>query len=349
MRNTLTKMKSNRRPTVKDLAKATGYSQGAISRAFNGRSGISEATREKILRTAREIGYHPNPSARNFKRGYTGRVGIILPNLRNTNYSELYEHLDDVLAEAGLASALSLSQAVGEREARTILHWSAGETDALVLNPMPNSQNLELYRKLKSWRYPLVMIYSGVGVEFDSLCVDYLQSLRQVVGYLRDVGHKKVAYVGISSWPKPYGKLAVLLDVLRECGMGYDEELSLHHAQGPEAGSLAFSKWLVLNKRPTAVVAYNDQTAASIYSEARRVGVRIPEDMSLLGSDDVDQAKTFGLSTIRVDRVEMARTLYAMLKNRMEDFDSPIRIQRLPAELVMRYTLGPSRAPQART
>ncbi|WOO41468.1 LacI family DNA-binding transcriptional regulator [Rubellicoccus peritrichatus] len=331
-----------KRPTVGDLVKLTGFSQGAISRAFNGRGGISEATREKILKAAGEIGYHPNPSARNFKRGYTGRIGIILPNLRNTNYSELYEQLDLVMADSGVASSLALTHASVEREANTILHWSAGETDALIVNPVPDKKNIDLYRKLKSWRYPLLFIYDNYANEFDSLGVDYRLSLRQAMMYLRDVGHKKVAYVGTAATaPKSVGKLAMLYKVLEELGIEFDEELSVLHVPGKEAGPRAFSKWRVMGRRPSAVVAFNDQTAASIYSEATSLGLKVPEDLSLLGSDDVDQAEAIGLSTIRIDRTEMAKTIYDMLQNRMKDFDSPIRIQQMRSELILRRSMGP--------
>ncbi|WOO40928.1 LacI family DNA-binding transcriptional regulator [Rubellicoccus peritrichatus] len=331
-----------KRPTLADLVKKTGFSQGAISRAFNGNGGISDATCKKILKAAREIGYHPNPSARNFKRGYSGRVGIILPNLQNANYSEIYEHLDTVMSSGGTATSLALTHYCAEREADTILHWSAGETDALVINPIPKGVNLDLYRKLKSWGYPLLFIYLSFGNEFDCLTVDYNQSLRQALSYLKDVGHKKVAYVGfVPPAAVAYGKHGTLVKALEDVGLAFDEELSVMHASGAEAGRASFEQWQTLGRRPTAVVAFNDETAASIYCEARYLGLQIPKDLSLLGGDDVRDAELIGLSTIRNDRREMASKIFSMLKNRMRDFDSPIQRQSLRSELVMRQSLGP--------
>ncbi|WP_309384155.1 LacI family DNA-binding transcriptional regulator [Cerasicoccus frondis] len=329
------------RPKVQDLVSITGYSQGAISRAFNGGEGISESTREKILKAAREIGYHPNPSARNFKRGYSGRVGIILPNLSNSNYSELYEHLDLINADAGMSTTLALTHNSVEVEANTMLHWSAGETDALVVNPVAEKKNMPLYLKLKSWRYPLLFLYDSFGDEFDSLTIDYRMSMRQAMTYLRDVGHKKVVYVGIGMKDRPVGKHAIFIEWARELGLTYDEELSVFGVEGDVAGQRAFSHWRLKGKRPTAIVAFNDHTAMSIISEAEGEGVRIPDEMSILGSDDIASAKAVGLSTIRIDRMNMAKTIDEILRNRMKDFDSPIQIQRMTSELVVRRTMAP--------
>ncbi|WP_269537820.1 LacI family DNA-binding transcriptional regulator [Cerasicoccus fimbriatus] len=333
--------KEDARPKVQDLVALTGYSQGAISRAFNGGEGISDSTREKILKAAREIGYHPNPSARNFKRGYSGRIGIILPNLSNSNYSELYEHLDLINTEAGLSTILALTHNSQEVEADTMLHWSAGETDAFVVNPVPDMVNLPLYLKLKSWRFPILFLYESCGEQFDSLTIDYRMSMRQAMSYLRDVGHKKVSYVGTGMKDRPVGKHAMFIEWAREFGLVYDEELSVIGVDGDVAGQRAFSHWRLKGQRPTAIVAFNDHTAMSIISEAEGEGIRIPEEMSILGSDDIASAKAVGLSTIRVDRLNMAKTIDEILRNRMKDFDSPIQLQRMTSELVVRRTMGP--------
>lgn len=333
-----------KRPTLADLVKKTGFSQGAISRAFNGNGGISDATCKKILKAAREIGYYPNPSARNFKRGYSGRVGIILPNLQNANYSELYEHLDTVMSQQGTSASLALTHNCQEREADTILHWSAGETDALVINPIPGGVNLDLYRKLKSWGYPLLFIYLGFNDEFDSLGIDYGQCIKQAMIYLKNLGHKKVAYVGTAPMVNgPAGKYGGVLESLAEVDMEFDEELSVLNVPGLKAGNVCFEHWRSKGKRPTAVIAFNDETAASIYCEARYLGLEVPRDLSLLGSDDVREAELIGLSTIRTDRREMASKIFSMLQNRMGNFDLPVQSQSVRSELIIRQTLGPAR------
>ncbi|GHC02755.1 LacI family DNA-binding transcriptional regulator [Cerasicoccus arenae] len=329
------------RPTFRDLVKLTGYSQGAISRAFNGQPGIGEATREKILKAAREIGYYPNPAARNFKRGYTSRIGIVLPNLGNTNYSELYEQLDLVNAKGGYSSILAITHDSETVEADTLLHWSAGETDGLIINPIVSGKNVDLYRKLKSWGFPIVLLYRLFGSEFDGVYIDYKACLRQALIYLQDVGHRKVAYVGFSNLRKPVGKLWLLLELLKELEMEFDETGSVFDIAGDEAGIRAFSQWNLQGRRPTAVVTYSDQTAISLYSDAVSMGLEIPRDISIFGSDDVAGAKAVGLSTIRVDRSLMARVIVDILHARMRDFDAPTRIQTLPCELVLRRSMGP--------
>ncbi|WP_269539029.1 LacI family DNA-binding transcriptional regulator [Cerasicoccus fimbriatus] len=332
-----------KRPTLKDLIKKTGFSHGAISRAFNGQKGISTATKERILKAAREIGYHPNPSARNFKRGYSGRVGIILPNLRNTNYSELYEQLDRAISASGSSSILALTHDDMETEANTILHWSAGETDAMVINPIRANTNLDIYQKVKSWGYPLLFLYGNLGGDFDGIGFEYDNSMAQALKYLRDVGHQSVAYVGqIPPGAKPLGKYSVLLRQLEAVDMQFDEKHSVFDVDGQEAGSVAMDRWKRLGSYPTAIVAYNDYTAGSIYYEARYRGLSIPKDFSLLGSDDVAEAKLIGLSTIRTDRTALANEVMRMLKTRMEHTEEPPQYSSLRCELVLRDTLGPS-------
>ncbi|MBC2600412.1 LacI family DNA-binding transcriptional regulator [Puniceicoccus vermicola] len=331
------------RPTILQLAKLTGFSQGAVSRAINGQGGISDATRERILKAAREIGYAPNPSARNFKRGYTKRIGMILPDLANTNYSELYENLDQVASEAGYSSMLALAHRSPERERNLLLQLSAGEVDGLVVNPVENLENVDVYQKLKAWRFPLLFIYRGYEDQFDSLGVDYTFSLRKAMQYLRDVGHTSVAYLGPNRPDlPPVGKLVEVIRILDELGMKFDEELSvLGVDSAAEAGQEAFRKWKVLKRRPTAVVTYNDQTAISLFSEAKRLGLSVPGELSILGSDDIDAAEPLELSTLRVDRSLMARSVFEMLDNRIKNFDSPIRLQSLRSEFLLRSSMGP--------
>jgi len=333
------------RPTVKDLVRLTGFSQGAISRAMNGKSGISEATRDKILKTAMEVGYQPNPAARNFKRGFTKRIGIILPNLRNPNYSELFEQLDLIMADAGYTASLALTHDSPEREADIISHWSAGETDALIIHPTTYEKNHDLYQKLLTWRYPALMLYNSFGESFDSIGVDYRLSLRHAVRYLQDVGHRKVAYVGVAPGdPIPLGKYGCLLSILSDLGVDFDEQLSLLNVPSLMAGPAAFNYWRKQDALPTAVVAYNDQAALSIISEAMSRGIRIPEDISVMGSDNIDQAEAVGLSTLSVDRRSMAKIMFDHLQNRMADFDSPTSIIRIRSDFIMRRTLAPPRS-----
>ncbi len=335
---------SSTRPTILELAKITNLSQGAISRAINGQGGISEATRERIMKAAREVGYYPNPSARNFKRGYTKRIGMILPNLSNANYSELYEHLDLSASEAGYSSILALAHQSAERERNLLLQFSAGEADGLVVNPVQSLENLEVYRQLKSWKFPLLLLYAGYENEFDSLGVDYSGSLRKAMEYLRDVGHTAVAYVGpTSANVAPVGKQAQLITIVDELGLRYDPELSVMGVDSDVAGEVAFERWREVGKRPTAVVAFNDQTAISLVTECRRLGLSVPGDLSILGSDDVASAEAVELSTLRVDRAVMAQIVFEMLQNRIREFDSPIQLKKLRSEFILRSSTGPIR------
>lgn len=336
-------MKSEKRPTLQDLMKKTGFSHGAISRAFNGQKGISDDSRAFILKTAREIGYHPNSSARNFKRGYSGRIGIVLPNLRNTNYSELYEQLDIVISRAGLSSILALTHDDMKREMDIILHCSAGETDAIILNPIRAAENQDLYAKVRSWGFPLIFLYGIPGQEYDGIGFNYRNSLSKALKYLRDVGHRKVAYVGqIPLSAEPRGKYGILLEKLPEFGMEFDEKHSIFDASGDAAGPVALDRWSAMGSKPTAVIAYNDHTAGSLYYEALYRGMKIPEDFSLLGSDDVAEAKLIGLSTIRSDRAAMAAEIFNMLQLRMKSPKDPPQQRSLHCELVTRDSLGPA-------
>ncbi|MEX2607786.1 MAG: LacI family DNA-binding transcriptional regulator, partial [Kiritimatiellia bacterium] len=324
---------TEQRPTVRDVVKLSGYSQGAVSRAFNGQGGISDSTRDKILRIAREIGYCPNPAARNFKRGYSARIGIILPNLGNSNYAEFYEQVDLVNTAGGYSTTLALTHGAAVTEANTMLHWSAGEADGLIVNPVGGAANLDLYRRLKSWRYPLTFLYHPFGYEFDAVYVNYHEPLKKALMHLRDVGHQKIAYVGLSNLRgNLFGKLEVLLKLLAELNMRFDEELSVFDVAGSAAGPRAFTQWGAQGRRPGAVIAYNDQTAISLYSDALKSGLTIPGDLSLFGSDDIAAASAIALSTIRVDRAAMARITTEILQNRIRDFDSPIQVHQMPSE-----------------
>lgn len=299
------------RPTIFDLERITGFSTGTISRAFNQSTRISADTRDLILKKAREIGYAPHSGARSLIQGRTRRWGLLLPNLLNPRYAEIMDRLDLEARRRSTLLLLGLSRYDASIEAELALHWASGETDGIISDACVDSA---VFEQLRNRKFPLVFLFGRPSTAFDEVSIDFAGCCVELLRRCVQLGHRRLGYV---SPQFPHSRLhnsyRSYTTVCKEAGLPLNEAHQFFGTIDYSAGAEAWACWKNQPDRPTAVLCFNDAVACGLIQAASADGCRVPQDMSIIGSDDIPAASFYNLTTIRVDPMEIAREVFELL------------------------------------
>ncbi len=338
-------MKKSARPTIFDLVDHTGISRGTISRAFNNQAGIKPATKEKILRAAREIGYIPHNGARMMKLGRTSRWGVLIPHLQNPYYAELVDALNGEAAKRGITLLIGISNNDKKREAEMILQWTAGETDALILDQSHYHDNPAIFEQLKARGIAMIFLHGTPIPGYDFLRYELFDNVSRVMSHYEELGHTRIAYTA-QNFPgcRETARYRAYSKNRTARGRKLDESLIYFGEDGAEGGRNAFRKWSALREPPTAVICGDDIVACGVMHAARLAGWSIPKDLSVVGVDDIAESTRVGLTTIKTNRHEAARAICELLELRRDDFERPPEVRSIPSELILRDSIMRPRA-----
>lgn len=286
---------------IEDVARIAGVSTATVSRALRGLPKVSEHTRARVLAAAAELDYVASPTAASLASGKTRVVGVVVPYVTRWYFAQLISGASRVLREHGY-HVLLLD--VGDNgPQRTLLLDSrmlSKRVDAvLVLSLQLHDVELDLLRRL---RLPVVT----VGTHTDgwpSVRIDDVGVARKATQHLVDLGHRDIGFVG--GEPTPHPDFATPSDRRR----GYEEVMELHglpvdpaHVVSADwtvrGGAKAAERLLSAYPRPTALFVASDEMAMGVLHTAERLGIRVPQDLSVVGVDDHEQAWVHGLTTV---------------------------------------------------
>ena len=349
------------RPRIDDVARVAGVSKTAVSFAFNQPDNLNEATRERILAVATKLGYRPSPIARRLASRKTDQIGVVVPQatheiLANPFLAELLRGLGDECDDAGYS--LVIVPPVGGSIARAI----AGTfVDGLVLLGL--SQSHPELDDVRSSSLPAVALDVEGWEGLDVIRIDDEGGARAVGEHLRGLGHRDVAVVLIAEDPESgyFGDSGISSRRLQglRAGLGLepghpeeDDGVKLRviaSTVSVEGGRAAF-ELLAEEGLPTAIVTVSDVAAIGIMLAAADAGVRVPDDLSVVGYDDIPQATwpTPALTTVHQPIREKGRLAARLLIDRIRSEASRHPLSELLAtRLVVRGTTAPPRrAPQ---
>ncbi|MGA5218979.1 LacI family DNA-binding transcriptional regulator [Streptomyces cinereoruber] len=328
------------RPTSRDVARAAGVSQATVSLVLGDkwRGRVSERTAGAVREAARGLGYRPNLAARNLRLGRTRTALLVVPALTNEFFAHVYTGAAEAAARHGFGVVLYPSPD-GVGPARAPFASAQAALDGVIASSMA-AEALEAFRGTD---LPLVMLDSdpaGTGAAAH-VNLDVADGMRRVTGHLLDLGHRRFLHLASAA---PSWTFDVRADALARELRGTEVHTvrsPLNVADAREAATLALA---VPGPRPTAVVCDDDILAAGVYKAARRLGLRIPEDLSVTGFDDMALATVVEpeLTTVRLPAEEFGRrgmeALLAVLAG------EPPRPETLPVALVPRGSSGPAPA-----
>ena len=322
-----------KRPTIKDIAAAAGVSKGAVSLALNGRAGVSESTRARVLDVASSLGYRPSFTARALSSASADAVGLVLVRPPRALGDEAFFFQLIAGMQSEMSSALLL-QVVSSRDAEIALYqrwWAEHRVDGVFLvDLLVSDPRVEL---MSSLGLPAVVV-GGAGHhgELASVWADDYAAMTSVVEYLKSLGHRRIARVaGLSS----------LLHTVRR-DQAFESAVDGVIVSGDytaEAGAAATRSLLALAEPPTAIVYDNDVMAVAGAEVARSLGVVVPDELSIVAWDDSVLCQHGRLTALSRDTfafgARAARALLAVVEGA-----SPTDVEDVLPELVVRGSTG---------
>ncbi|UZN02713.1 LacI family DNA-binding transcriptional regulator [Cellulomonas sp. S1-8] len=324
--------------TLRDVARAAGVSAATASRALSAPDLVSPARRELVRRVARELGYHPNRAARELITGRSGHLCLVVPDLENPFFSAVAKAVQARARAAGHAVVVADSEEDPLLEAELVAQLGAQADGVLLCSPRMSADDLAATR---AGGRPLLLV-NRESPGLPSVVVDTRDGVRQAVRHLLALGHRRIAYAGgpAGSWSgarRREGLADLDVDVV---------DLGAHTPVF--AGGVAAAD-LVLAAGATAVLAHNDLMALGVLDRLHARGVRVPQDVSVVGFDDAPVATlvTPALTTVAVPLARLGRTAVDLLLAPPGD-EVPHAV--LPVELVVRGTTAPAapRPPEPR-
>lgn len=338
-------------PTLRDVARLAGVSDATVSRVLSGNVRVSEVTRARVLRAVDELQYVLNPSARRLAGGRSHVVGLLLPDFKVSYGAEIIKGVDDELAKHGFDLMLYNAHRGTDRAAAYMAAIERGLADGLVV-VLPRDAGPYL-NTLQTRRFPCVLIdHQGRNDEAgDCWAVDVTnwQGAYDATRHLIALGHRRIGFItGRMNLGCARDRLAGYRDALQAHGVDEDSSLvqvgTFNHSEGYSCGKAL----LALPEPPTAIFAANDLMAFGVMEAVRDAGLRVPEDVSIVGFDDIPQCLMTHppLTTVRQPLQEMGRTAVRMLIRVINDPSQPPERVRLHTQLVLRGTCGPAPVPE---
>jgi len=334
------------RVTIREVAEEAGVSIATVSRVLNERGDVAPETRELVSRIIRDRGYIANRSARGLSAGRTGLVGLLVPLVYPVYFSAILAGASEALHENDQRMVLSPTGHEHAREVSLIDRLMHGLTDgALIVLPEESSE--ELTRLLDGgYRFVVVDPRLRLDDRIPSVSAAHAFGADQAMRHLLELGHRRIAAItGPRGWVATEDRRRGYHAALAGAGILPDPGLEIESDFEITGGREAAGKLLDLAEPPTAILAFNDNLAIGTVQAARTRGVRVPEDLSVVGFDDVELATIVSpaLTTVRQPLAEMGRTAVSLLTRLLEGQRIETLHIELGTRLVVRDSTGPLR------
>jgi LacI family transcriptional regulator, repressor for deo operon, udp, cdd, tsx, nupC, and nupG len=327
-----------------DVARAAGVSLATASRALNDAYGVAPATRARVLGVAEELSYVVSPEAARLAGGTTRRVALVVPHLSRWFFGTMLEAIESVLRDADLDVLLYHVGDLDDRREFFERLPARRKVDAVVVVAFPVEEAERLRLELMGVQ---IIAAGGQHAVYPYVCIDDIAAGRQAMDHLIFLGHRRIAMIEAidpDQPTRPSGRSTAYHDALTDAGITIDPHLVVATDWGGEQGAEAMGRLLSLRDPPTAVYAHSDEVALGAIRTIRRAGLRIPEDISVVGIDDHPLASLTDLTTVRqpvhAQGTAAAQLLLALLRG-----DPGVnRSVTLATQLVIRRSSAPPRS-----
>jgi LacI family transcriptional regulator/LacI family repressor for deo operon, udp, cdd, tsx, nupC, and nupG len=326
------------RVTIKDIARVAGVSHTTVSRALKGNRAISSETTERIQQLARQMGYEPSAVAQSLLARRTQTIGMVVTTIADPFIVQVVEGVERVAQKAGYSIFLSTSHNNPEQEVAVVETFQRRRVDAIIVT---SSRVGSLYSsQLDQIQVPIVLINNQEEGEYlRSVAVDDLQGARLAVEHLLALGHRRIGYIGAGDRPKSNSRrCAGYRAALGQAGLPFEPKLVFNSASDGDLERGQSGLVSLLANGATAIFCYNDMTALGLLLACHEQRRAIPQELSLVGFDDIEPAlyTTPALTTVRQPRLKLGQLAMKMALALLDD--QPVQDQLLPCELVVRQS-----------
>jgi len=328
--------------TIKDVAREAQVSVATVSRVFNDSGPVSDETRRRIREVAARLRYAPHGAARSLITSKTNTIGVLLPDLHGEFFSEMIRGMDQAAKKRGYQLLVSSSHDARD-EMEAALRAMRGRVDGLIAMS-PHLDAASLMANVPA-TLPVVLLNCAVNGEgYDALTIENRRGAYAMVRHLLGLGHRAIAIItGASGNYDAAERLRGYRKAMRAAGVEVPNEWELPGDFTEASGYRAIGALLALAPRPTAVFAANDSMAIGAMSALREAGLRVPEDVAVVGFDDVPMARYMSppLTSVHVAIAELgARAVEKLLQAMDEKHDHERHHQRFATTLVIRQSCG---------
>lgn len=330
--------------TLADVARLAGVGMATASRALNDAPGVAPATRRRVKDIAERYAYVISPAASSLAAGSTRRIAFVIPHISRWFFATMIEAMLSVFADAELDVLL---YSVGDRDDRRRFFQrlpARRNVDALVVVGLPVDEQERLRLELMGVH---IVAVGGQHETYPHVCIDDEVAGSTAMRHLVRLGHRDIATIEAidPEQPEPpLGRSNAYAAVLKEAGIPLDPRLRVVTDWGGEEGARAMATLLSQAIRPTAVYAHSDEVALGAMRTIRRAGLRVPEDISVVGIDDHPLAALAELTTVRQPVWALGVRAAHMVLDLIRDGVSAETSVVMPTELVVRHTTAPPAA-----
>jgi LacI family transcriptional regulator len=278
--------------TIIDIAKALNISKSTVSKAFNNKSDINNATRDLILKKANEMGYSPNPFAKRLINKCSNQIGVVVPEFINAFFHEVILGMQDVLFAKGYQILIMNSNESGKKELENVKTLESNMVDGII--SLASKENIAYYKNMIQNGFPMVFFNRTPNEKVNTSIVlfdDYKWAFF-ATEHLIFQGYKKIFHLsGPAILSISYRRKAGFIDALKKHKLALAECLVIETGLQYEDGEREMEKLIQQNNLPEAIFAVNDPTAIGAMKISKKNGLKIPDDIAIVGFTDIRLAE----------------------------------------------------------
>jgi DNA-binding LacI/PurR family transcriptional regulator len=315
-----------KRITIVDVAKKAGVSKGTVSAVINGKNTVKSATRNQILGVMKELNFRPKGVARNLKNGSQEKsIGIIIKDLNYPFYTAIASGAKEYANSKGYSVLITSSENDHEEEQKLSHLFATKDIKGTIVAPIvEGASEIEHLFKLKMINYPFVLLEDVKGIQANVVAIDNLRAIKRAVKYLIESGHTKIVhFAGPPSSSHTQERNEGFRHAFSESTLAFNKQMIVSIGSNHDesfAKTIEYFKNLRREEYPTAIVCFNDLQALAVMTALKEINIKVPEEVSIIGNDDIYYAKMYPvpLTTIRAPQREIGRKAAEILIRNIE-------------------------------
>ena len=336
-----------KRITIEDVALKAGVTKGTVSAVINGKNVVKPETREHILEVMRKMNFRPKGVARNLKNGFQYKsIGIIIKDLNYPFYTSIATGAKEYANSKGYSVIVASSENEHRSEQNFSHLFSAKDVKGAIIAPIvEGTAEIEHLFKLKMINYPFVLLEDVKGIQANVVAIDNLKAIKKAVKYLINCGHTKIVhFAGPPQSTHSKERIEGFRHAFSESPLVFHKDMIVSVGSKYEHSfqkTINYFEHKKRNEYPTAIVCFNDQQALGVMMALNELKIKIPDDISIIGNDDIYYAKIYPvpLTTIRAPQNEIGKKAAEILIKNIESSKIlPIEKVYLETEFVIRQS-----------
>lgn len=332
------------RVTIRDVAATCGVAISTASNALAGRDCVTEETRQRILDVAKELGYRPSAVARSLRMRRSWTIGLLVGDITNPFFPELVRGAEDAAAAHNYNLILCNTDYRIEKQDAYLRHLRDKQADGVIM--ASQIAGSAVINEFINDALPFVMINQAFpGIDTDYVGVDNVHGVGVLCDHLWKLGHRRIAFIkGREGSTAAADRFEGFANAMQARAGGVDEALLEQGDYSYVSGATGTRRLLAREHRPTAIVAANDLMALGALEAAAAEGLKVPEDISIVGIDDifVSSLPSVNLTTLRQPKWELGAAAVRLILDREKSKSAGLKRVMIKPELILRATTGPA-------